>query len=273
MRIISIVVAVCGGIASSSYAQVLVDPGFEDQPILCNIPDATGFWGVDMGTTVTTQQGVTPAEGERMLRFDQTGPCCAGGGGVGARGSDIAQLVLVAPVADLVAMGMARARASVAVNRVTGSSLVDTQFIVAMHALDGEPSTFPTGCTTGRAALKSGSASVFSDADPGTWERVSVSLDLPASTTFVAVYVSAVENISDGGAGNEFEGHFADGVRFSIVSQCPADFDRSGFVDLDDYVAFVLAFEAGTDDADFDQSGFVDLDDFIAFVQSFELGC
>ncbi|MCC6426928.1 MAG: EF-hand domain-containing protein [Phycisphaerales bacterium] len=54
---------------------------------------------------------------------------------------------------------------------------------------------------------------------------------------------------------------------------CPADFDESGFVDLDDYVAFVAAFEAGTDNADFDGTGFVDLDDFIAYVAAFEAGC
>jgi hypothetical protein len=54
---------------------------------------------------------------------------------------------------------------------------------------------------------------------------------------------------------------------------CPADFDLSGFVDLDDYTAFVAAFEAGTDNADFDKTGFVDTDDFTAFVEAFESGC
>lgn len=57
------------------------------------------------------------------------------------------------------------------------------------------------------------------------------------------------------------------------VNKCPADFDRSGFVDIEDYGAFVQAFEAGTDDADYDGSGFVDIDDFTAFVQAFEQGC
>ncbi|MCG3123287.1 MAG: hypothetical protein GIKADHBN_01699 [Phycisphaerales bacterium] len=54
---------------------------------------------------------------------------------------------------------------------------------------------------------------------------------------------------------------------------CPADFDGSGFVDTDDFDAFVVAFEAGTPDADFDGSGFVDTDDFDAFVLAFEAGC
>ncbi len=57
------------------------------------------------------------------------------------------------------------------------------------------------------------------------------------------------------------------------VARCPADFDGTGFVDTDDFDAFVQAFEAGTQDADFDLSGFVDTDDFDAFVRAFEAGC
>lgn len=54
---------------------------------------------------------------------------------------------------------------------------------------------------------------------------------------------------------------------------CPADFDQSGFVDIEDYTAFVLAFELGDDSADFDLSGFVDIEDFTGFVLAFEDGC
>jgi serine protease len=54
---------------------------------------------------------------------------------------------------------------------------------------------------------------------------------------------------------------------------CPADFDGTGFVDTEDYDAFVQAFEAGTINADFDGSGFVDIEDFSAFVVAFEAGC
>jgi hypothetical protein len=56
-------------------------------------------------------------------------------------------------------------------------------------------------------------------------------------------------------------------------SDCAADFDGSCFVDVDDFAAFVAAFEIGEDNADFDESGFVDLDDFAAFVSAFSEGC
>ena len=57
------------------------------------------------------------------------------------------------------------------------------------------------------------------------------------------------------------------------LTVCSSDFDHSGFIDTDDFTAFVLAFEEGGDNADFDLSGFVDTDDFTAFVLAFEAGC
>ncbi|MCC6426571.1 MAG: EF-hand domain-containing protein [Phycisphaerales bacterium] len=58
-----------------------------------------------------------------------------------------------------------------------------------------------------------------------------------------------------------------------VSAGCRSDFDGSGFVDLDDFIVFVAAFEAGEDSADIDGTGFVDLDDYIAFVAAFEAGC
>ncbi len=69
---------------------------------------------------------------------------------------------------------------------------------------------------------------------------------------------------------------------------CPADFDRSGFVDSDDFVAFLSQFMLGCTgpgegafgpepacfkSADFDESGFVDSDDFVAFLEQFNAPC
>lgn len=54
---------------------------------------------------------------------------------------------------------------------------------------------------------------------------------------------------------------------------CRVDFDGSGWVDIDDFTAFIEAFEAGHPSADYDASGFVDLNDFDAFMSDFALGC
>jgi hypothetical protein len=71
---------------------------------------------------------------------------------------------------------------------------------------------------------------------------------------------------------------------YATLLACPADFDGSGFVDSDDFVAYVDNFVLGcagpadpdpacTQSADFDGSTFVDSDDFVAFVAAFEAGC
>ncbi len=60
---------------------------------------------------------------------------------------------------------------------------------------------------------------------------------------------------------------------WTVSLACRADFDGSGFVDLEDYDAFVAAFIAGETWADFDRTGFVDTDDFDRFVEAFEAGC
>ena len=54
---------------------------------------------------------------------------------------------------------------------------------------------------------------------------------------------------------------------------CWADYDRSDFVDTDDFTAYVLDFEEGVPQADFDGSGFVDTEDYGYFIQRFIEGC
>ncbi len=60
---------------------------------------------------------------------------------------------------------------------------------------------------------------------------------------------------------------------FTVKYTRTADVDNSGFVDIEDFTSFVMAFEAGQDEADFDGTGFVDTEDYDAFIRAFELGC
>ncbi len=54
---------------------------------------------------------------------------------------------------------------------------------------------------------------------------------------------------------------------------CPSDYDFNGFVNGDDFDAFVWAFVQGDPSADFDENTFVNGDDFDGFVAAFENGC
>ncbi|MCC6426145.1 MAG: matrixin family metalloprotease [Phycisphaerales bacterium] len=96
----------------------------------------------------------------------------------------------------------------------------------------------------------------------------STSFNVPASTlTTCTQYYWGVQAVNGTGTTNSTP------VSFGFETYRPADFDGSGFVDGEDYNAFVLAFEAGDESADFDGTGFVDNEDFNAFVVAFEAGC
>ncbi|MCG3124272.1 MAG: hypothetical protein GIKADHBN_02729 [Phycisphaerales bacterium] len=59
----------------------------------------------------------------------------------------------------------------------------------------------------------------------------------------------------------------------AVNEACRADFDRSAFLDTEDFDGFVEAFIDGHLSADFDGNGHVEFDDFDQFVKAFEKGC
>jgi hypothetical protein len=69
------------------------------------------------------------------------------------------------------------------------------------------------------------------------------------------------------GQGDAFLALFQDGV------PCYPDLDGSGSLDLDDFVTFIILFNAGDAEADCDGSGVLDLFDFFCFVNAFNEGC
>jgi len=62
-------------------------------------------------------------------------------------------------------------------------------------------------------------------------------------------------------------------VYFINCTKCFSDFDLNGFVNGDDFDAFVAAFDVGDCTADLDNNGFVNGDDFDAYTDAFAAGC
>ncbi len=150
----------------------------------------------------------------------------------------------------------------------TVEGLSSNPLFVNADGADGVPGTTDDDCRLQDASpcIDTGDNSVlpldFPDADGDGFEFEYYPYDLDGLDRVLDVpWANGSSAIVDRGC-YEFQYH-----------TCPADFDKSGFVDLDDYVAFVAAFEAGTQNADFDGTGFVDTDDFTAFVLAFEAGC
>ncbi len=81
--------------------------------------------------------------------------------------------------------------------------------------------------------------------------------------------------VNDVSPGNVVEGG-VDAVKlvvFNCGASCPSDFNGDGFVNGDDFDAYVAAFAAGDIKADFNKDGFVNGDDFDVFSVAFAGGC
>lgn len=60
---------------------------------------------------------------------------------------------------------------------------------------------------------------MFSDSDPLTWEKCSISTTLPSETDYLAIWVNITGNIFNDYSAPEFDGHFADQVSLTIVPE------------------------------------------------------
>jgi len=186
---------------------LLVNPGFETvEGIDTERPSTFGDWAHDGATIVTAENGISPHGGQRMLRFDFTSSI---GPTIQRVGANIVQLVDMAPFAADIATGRVRADASYFVNRVAGGPMTDTRFDVQIAAYDGVPADFNANV---ESPLDQSILIHFSDADTVTWEMIGTSLLVPTTTTYLAVTVTATENVFNDDTLPEFDGHFGDDV-------------------------------------------------------------
>ncbi len=248
-------------------AAQLVDPGFETTTPSQQMPTTLGVWSLDRASTTGPVGAITPPQGVRMLSFDGTAPLCSAEGGTSG---NVGQLFPIEPgfgAGDSVAV-------SVRVNRLDAPD-ADTQFAVALLAYDGAPATFSTGCGAVRPALDSSTVTILSDANPATWESLSTDLVIPEGATFLAVILSANENVNSTDT-PAFDGHFADDVVVTFTSRCN-DADLApplGVLDFSDVIAFLTAYGAMDPSADLAAPlGVFDFSDVLAFLSAFGAGC
>ena len=192
---------------------LLVNGGFESAEALGG-GVATGFgdWRQDVATTVTgTQNGITPYQGTRMVRFDGT---TDSGAQAGNFDGDISQYVDLSSYAAPIAQGQVTVTVSARFNRVAGNANTDTEFRLLLIAGSGALTTIPN--------LGTNTVSLISDANPATWELLTNTWKVPAGATWLFVNPYARENVSEGGTAPEFDGHYLDDVRMSLSG--PSDF-------------------------------------------------
>ena len=203
-------------LAGNSFANIITNPGFETDesiPIFGGpgVPSTFGDWGGDLSEIVLTENGITPPDGVRMLRFDASGNTASP-----ILGScDVHQLLDVSAFSVAITAGLATANASVWYNRVDGDDQTDTRFKLTIYALAGSPASYQTQLING-SWLDSSSGALNTDGNVETWEQANASLLLPVGTDFVGLRIMALENISNDGVEPEFDGHYVDSTSLDV---------------------------------------------------------
>jgi len=194
---------------------VLANHDFEIPELISGGPPTTfADWAGDQGSVSPATLGITPHQGNSMLRFEGT---AANGPSAASIGSEVWQLVDLSPWATQIAAGILQVDFEYYANRVAGDSETDTRFSARLQAQSGTPNAFPASLTT---PLGVTDVSLFSDALPSSWELISTTMVVPAGTTYIAARAAAIENIVNDAA-NEFDGHFADSscIRISLIPE------------------------------------------------------
>lgn len=202
----------CGCVAainSAATAGLVTNPSFEtpeDTFIFGfpGLPSTYGDWGGDLSAIVTAENSILPRTGSRMLRFDATGNEADGF----LTTSQIRQWIDISPYQDLIRAGRAEATVSAWFNRVPGDDETDTSQGISLYAFTGTMWDFNNYVAQGFGVL--------TDGDVSTWEQASGTWLLPTNTNFLAIEVSAYENVKNDGVSPEFDGHYADDVFLAI---------------------------------------------------------
>lgn len=155
----------------SARANLLVDPGFEANPlttasnVLNNFPTYQGDWGVEAATITGVDGGVTPAQGTKMLRMTDDGLVA----------TQAFQVTDVTVYAGLIDSGGATANLSALFN-------VDKDVPAAVAGIYVQ---FFSASNYGSQIGAPLNAGLTLDSNPGTWEIISVSGAIPVNTRWI----------------------------------------------------------------------------------------
>ena len=199
-------------------SNALGNAGFENKRWQSSWPTKGGIWGGDHADMVAAERGVKPREGAGMLRFGATNFHSAGS----TSGAQVVQVIELAKFKQAVGSGKARAVATVFFNRVAGDAQTDTLLLMDLMAYPGSPVRHFQMSKEYRWLARRGAA-IHTDADPSTWEKLTVRLPVPKASGFLVIQIAAAEDIFNDLRAPEFDGHYADSAFVTVVRPGPDD--------------------------------------------------
>ncbi|MBT6851210.1 MAG: hypothetical protein HOA16_08450 [Opitutae bacterium] len=169
------------------------------------VKENVSAWRTEDALRVGEEFGVQPFQGGNMLRFSRMEV------DVFSKRAEASELVSVLDVRSFgayLANGKAVVKSSVCFNQGVGIADGSTAFALSLHTINREGQV--------SLATRREEASLKSDLNPKTWERVESEIELPEGTDFVVVSLSAQKEGAQALLPN-LSGHYADGLEIAMA--------------------------------------------------------
>jgi hypothetical protein len=204
--LVSLLVSIMLMSVSANAVNLLVDPGFESNPLttftaVINSPFAMlpGVWGQENSTIVGTEFTVVPPQGTKMLRMDYTGSYTQTG-----------QATDVTSYAAIIDSGGATVNMSALFNANPKIGAALGVVAVSFFTTSNYASNTPPYLT----------ASTTLDNSPNTWQTISLSIPIPVGTRWLLSQVAFLDSTLQGvPPDTSFYGGYVDAADLTIIPE------------------------------------------------------
>jgi hypothetical protein len=178
-------------------------------------------WSGDFTSLSEGEEGVSPCEGRRMLKFlradnRRSQPEAPRGA------SEVWQVVNVAKLRTALGRDLQTLELSARFNQADAVTPEPTAFGVSVLAFAGAPEEAPAVWRNRHEmALAESGKKEPADGDALSWQRVAAQITVPKEATHLLLYLRAMRK-SPGPRSVEFGRHFADDVRLTAIESTPA---------------------------------------------------
>lgn len=198
----------------------LADAGFESDAMIpaLGIPSSAGRWGGDFSHIVGAENGITPKQGQRMLRIQRSDNQYSRKDEHSYVG-EVAQVIDLRPLRASIPGAEQWVELSAYFNSIEMGREGRCEFAVKAAAFQGDIHDAPKLWDDHEASGSRSNRAVEADSDPRTWQRVATPLVLPANADFLVVECAVVFKAATREPGaTEFTGHYVDHVEIRLNS-------------------------------------------------------
>lgn len=183
------------------------------------LPQVFGLWGTDRVRLCGAEQGVAPADGRRMLAFEQALPGPGDPTVSTADSCDLYQLIDLTPYDDRIAEGGCMLRLTARIRDASGPRNMESLFVGRLSVFNKPLAEILPAWPESRLLATSEAAErLLSSGDTDRWQQVSATVSLPAGSRFAIVQIDATSMDRTPGRGAAtFDRHYCDDVRLTLL--------------------------------------------------------